>query len=81
MSMAAGNGKYSCRTSTETLEWIHAIIDFIKPYTFFTEAHVVNFFKVKTVNVLHSPPPPPPLFISTDIIYNIHSFIYNNYNK
>ncbi|KAM7492846.1 hypothetical protein LguiA_035767 [Lonicera macranthoides] len=43
--MAAGNGKYSCRTATETLEWIHAIIDFIKPYTFFIEAHVVNFFK------------------------------------
>ncbi|KAM7502993.1 hypothetical protein LguiB_001897 [Lonicera macranthoides] len=36
---------YSCRTATETLEWIHAIIDFIKPHTFFIEAHVVNFFK------------------------------------
>ncbi|KAL9998860.1 putative Methyltransferase domain-containing protein [Helianthus debilis subsp. tardiflorus] len=35
--------KYSCATATETLEWIRAIIQFIKPYTFFWQSHVVNF--------------------------------------
>ncbi|KVH99237.1 methyltransferase-like protein 25 [Cynara cardunculus var. scolymus] len=39
-----GDCNYSCATATETLEWIHAIIDFIHPYTFFWESHVVNFF-------------------------------------
>ncbi|KAF5728209.1 protein RRNAD1-like [Tripterygium wilfordii] len=42
--MAAGNCKYSCGTAAETLEWINAIIDFIRPYTFLINAHVVNFF-------------------------------------
>ncbi|MFS7912372.1 hypothetical protein Hanom_Chr02g00129231 [Helianthus anomalus] len=37
------NCKYSCATATETLEWIRAIIQFIEPYTFFWESHVVNF--------------------------------------
>lgn len=41
----AGECKYSCETAAESLEWIHAIIDFIKPYNFFWEAHGVNFFK------------------------------------
>ncbi|KAL8243307.1 hypothetical protein R6Q59_009565 [Mikania micrantha] len=39
-----GDCKYSCNTATETLEWIRAIIHFIKPYSFFWESHVVNFF-------------------------------------
>ncbi|KAF3441136.1 hypothetical protein FNV43_RR15047 [Rhamnella rubrinervis] len=47
--MAASAGarecKYSCETATQTLLWIHAIIDFIRPYSFLTNAHVVNFFK------------------------------------
>ncbi|XP_004243992.3 uncharacterized protein [Solanum lycopersicum] len=37
--------KYSCNTASETLEWIHAIINFIAPYRYFIDAHVVNFFK------------------------------------
>uniref|UniRef100_A0A2N9IWV8 Uncharacterized protein n=1 Tax=Fagus sylvatica TaxID=28930 RepID=A0A2N9IWV8_FAGSY len=37
--------KYQCDTATHTLQWINAIIHFLKPYTFFTHAHVVNFFK------------------------------------
>ncbi|XP_027774454.1 protein RRNAD1 isoform X4 [Solanum pennellii] len=37
--------KYSCNTASETLEWIHAIINFIAPYRYFLDAHVVNFFK------------------------------------
>ncbi|KAI5332745.1 hypothetical protein L3X38_022874 [Prunus dulcis] len=37
--------KYSCETASETLEWINAIVDFIRPYSFLTGAHVVNFFK------------------------------------
>ncbi|KAA8523469.1 hypothetical protein F0562_009892 [Nyssa sinensis] len=41
----AGECNYSCQTATETLEWIHAIIDFLRPYSFFLESHVVNFFK------------------------------------
>ncbi|XP_071693697.1 uncharacterized protein [Rutidosis leptorrhynchoides] len=36
--------KYSCATATETLEWIRDIIHFIKPYSFFWQSHVVNFF-------------------------------------
>ncbi|KAI9116353.1 hypothetical protein K1719_012520, partial [Acacia pycnantha] len=41
----AGECKYSCQTASDTLAWIHAIIDFITPYTFLIKAHVVNFFK------------------------------------
>ncbi|GLU17670.1 hypothetical protein SLE2022_340270 [Rubroshorea leprosula] len=37
--------KYSCDSATETLEWIKAIADFIRPYSFLINAHVVNFFK------------------------------------
>uniref|UniRef100_M1C027 Methyltransferase domain-containing protein n=1 Tax=Solanum tuberosum TaxID=4113 RepID=M1C027_SOLTU len=37
--------KYSCNTASETLQWIHAIINFIAPYRYFLDAHVVNFFK------------------------------------
>ncbi|XP_022717506.1 protein RRNAD1 isoform X2 [Durio zibethinus] len=37
--------KYSCDSAAETLEWIKAIADFIKPYSFLINAHVVNFFK------------------------------------
>ncbi|XP_055823097.1 uncharacterized protein LOC129891682 isoform X2 [Solanum dulcamara] len=37
--------KYSCNTASETIEWIHAIINFIAPYRYFLDAHVVNFFK------------------------------------
>ncbi|KAH9723880.1 methyltranfer dom domain-containing protein [Citrus sinensis] len=40
----AGRCKYSCATASETLEWIKAIVDFIKPFTFLINAHVVNFF-------------------------------------
>ncbi|KAL6998987.1 hypothetical protein U1Q18_000154 [Sarracenia purpurea var. burkii] len=43
--MAVGGVKYSCETAAQTLEWIHAIIDFLKPYSFFLHSHVVNFFK------------------------------------
>ncbi|XP_057974947.1 uncharacterized protein LOC131162464 isoform X2 [Malania oleifera] len=41
----AGQCKHSCQTATQTLEWITAIIDFIRPYAFLINAHVVNFFK------------------------------------
>ncbi|GJX15407.1 zinc finger BED domain-containing protein RICESLEEPER 2-like protein [Tanacetum coccineum] len=41
--MAAVACKYSCSSATETLEWINAIIHFIKPYSFFWDSHVVNF--------------------------------------
>ncbi|KAH8503114.1 hypothetical protein H0E87_014428 [Populus deltoides] len=41
------NQKYSCRTAKETLEWINAILNFIKPYAFLTNAHVTNFFTHK----------------------------------
>ncbi|XP_057765319.1 uncharacterized protein LOC130986063 isoform X2 [Salvia miltiorrhiza] len=40
-----GGRKYSCKTATETLEWIHGIIGFLARYRFFLDAHVVNFFK------------------------------------
>ncbi|KAL4575261.1 hypothetical protein LXL04_022103 [Taraxacum kok-saghyz] len=40
---STGNCNYSCATATETLEWIHAIIDHMNPYSFFWESHVVNF--------------------------------------
>ncbi|KAF3589407.1 hypothetical protein F2Q69_00026880 [Brassica cretica] len=41
------SGKYSCNTRSETLEWITAIIVFLKPFSFLINAHVVNFFKDK----------------------------------
>ncbi|KAL0723662.1 hypothetical protein Bca4012_038261 [Brassica carinata] len=41
------SGKYSCNTRSETLEWITAIIEFLKPFSFLINAHVVNFFKDK----------------------------------
>ncbi|KAF8408759.1 hypothetical protein HHK36_004827 [Tetracentron sinense] len=41
----ARNGRYSCETATQTLEWINAINDFLKPYRPLLNAHVVNFFK------------------------------------
>lgn len=44
-----GECKYSCKTASETLEWIHGIIDFLESYRFFLDAHVVNFFKVNFV--------------------------------
>ncbi|KAH7543897.1 hypothetical protein JRO89_XS15G0055400 [Xanthoceras sorbifolium] len=40
----AGHCKYSCETATQTLEWIEAIVDFVRPYAFLINAHVVNFF-------------------------------------
>ncbi|KDP37706.1 hypothetical protein JCGZ_06847 [Jatropha curcas] len=36
---------YSCESANETLEWINAIIEFIKPYHSIINAHVVNFFE------------------------------------
>ena len=51
--------KYSCDTATQTLHWINAIIHFLKPFTFFMHAHVVNFFKV-----LLFPIPPTKYFPS-----------------
>ncbi|KAL9306367.1 putative Methyltransferase domain-containing protein [Arabidopsis thaliana] len=41
------SNKFSCKTRAETLEWITAIIDFLKPFSFLINAHVVNFFKDK----------------------------------
>ncbi|KAL5565125.1 hypothetical protein UlMin_028289 [Ulmus minor] len=41
----ACDGNYSCETASQTLQWINAIVDFIKPYSFLMNAHVVNFFK------------------------------------
>ncbi|KAJ0045518.1 hypothetical protein Pint_04978 [Pistacia integerrima] len=38
---------YSCETATDTLQWIKAIVDFLKPFTFIINAHVVNFFTDK----------------------------------
>ncbi|PQM41002.1 protein RRNAD1 [Prunus yedoensis var. nudiflora] len=40
-----GCSKYSCETASETLDRINAIVDFLRPYSFLTDAHVVNFFK------------------------------------
>lgn len=44
--MESGHCKYSCETRAQTLEWINAIVDFVKPYSFLINAQVVNFFKV-----------------------------------
>ncbi|KAF4386602.1 hypothetical protein F8388_006557 [Cannabis sativa] len=46
-TIGATNCKYSCETAAQTLQWIHAIVDFLKPYSFFVNAHVVNFFKAE----------------------------------
>ncbi|XP_010258677.1 PREDICTED: protein RRNAD1 isoform X3 [Nelumbo nucifera] len=37
--------RYSCDTAAQTLEWISAINDFLRPYMFLLNDHVVNFFK------------------------------------
>lgn len=42
----AADGARACETHTQTLQWIHAIIDFIRPYSFLMNTHVVNFFQV-----------------------------------
>ncbi|KAI3986106.1 hypothetical protein MKX01_036415 [Papaver californicum] len=39
--------KQSCRTANETLEWINAIHDFLKPYKPLLNSHVVHFFTDK----------------------------------
>ncbi|XP_074557827.1 uncharacterized protein LOC141813744 [Curcuma longa] len=36
---------YSCETMAQTLEWMNAIAEFIRPYRALLDAHVVNFFK------------------------------------
>ncbi|KAK9085830.1 hypothetical protein Sjap_026241 [Stephania japonica] len=41
----ASVGRYSCKSAAETLEWITAIVDFLKPHKPLMDAHVVNFFK------------------------------------
>ncbi|XP_062011937.1 uncharacterized protein LOC133728547 isoform X1 [Rosa rugosa] len=43
--MCSNSSNYSCETASQTLAWINAIVDFIKPFSFLTNAHVVNFFK------------------------------------
>ncbi|KAK4774258.1 hypothetical protein SAY87_029277 [Trapa incisa] len=43
--MADISCEYSCETAAQALEWIHAIIRFIEPYSLLMEAHVVNFFR------------------------------------
>ncbi|KAH9614194.1 hypothetical protein KSS87_004563 [Heliosperma pusillum] len=43
--MEVEQGKYSCKTAAETLEWITAITEFLKLYNFFLEANVVDFLK------------------------------------
>lgn len=45
MSTGSGERVFSCKTASETLEWINAIIEFIEPYRFLIDAHVVNFFR------------------------------------
>ncbi|XP_050368664.1 uncharacterized protein LOC126786785 [Argentina anserina] len=42
--MSSNPSNYSCETAAETLRWINAIADFVKPFSFLTNAHVVNFF-------------------------------------
>ncbi|KAK9937580.1 hypothetical protein M0R45_014359 [Rubus argutus] len=42
--MSSHCSNYSCKTASETLKWINAIVDLIKPFSFLTDAHVVNFF-------------------------------------
>ncbi|KAL3820944.1 hypothetical protein ACJIZ3_006849 [Penstemon smallii] len=51
--MADGGGrKYSCKTASETLEWIHAIIDFLKPYRFFLDDRMWEAVDIEWMNCL-----------------------------
>ncbi|KAG6519854.1 hypothetical protein ZIOFF_016882 [Zingiber officinale] len=43
--MASRRCTYSCETMAQTLEWMNAIAEFIRPYRAILDAHVVNFFK------------------------------------
>ena len=38
------SSKYNCGSASETLEWIHSIHQFLTPYFFLINPHVVNFF-------------------------------------
>ncbi|KAM7269594.1 hypothetical protein ACFE04_025091 [Oxalis oulophora] len=40
-----GSRKYSCENATQTHKWIKGIVEFIKPYDFLINSHVVNFFQ------------------------------------
>ncbi|KAF1866877.1 hypothetical protein Lal_00018263 [Lupinus albus] len=44
MGDATECNSYSCKNSDETLAWIKSIIDFITPFSFLINSHVVNFF-------------------------------------
>ncbi|CAL0326433.1 unnamed protein product [Lupinus luteus] len=44
MANATECNTYSCNNSDETLTWIKSIIDFITPFSFLINPHVVNFF-------------------------------------
>lgn len=41
---SGSSGICRCGTASETLEWIRVIHEFITPYSFLINAHVVNFF-------------------------------------
>ncbi|XP_072987693.1 uncharacterized protein [Typha latifolia] len=45
--MATRHRRYSCESAAETLEWMNAIDEFLRPYRPIMDAHVVNFFKDK----------------------------------
>ncbi|XP_074304493.1 uncharacterized protein LOC141639219 isoform X2 [Silene latifolia] len=68
--------KYSCKTAAETLEWIIAITDFLKPYSFFLESNVVDFLKDRQweavdkdwINCLKSEPVEHLLLIPSGIV-------------
>ncbi|KAJ6835908.1 protein RRNAD1 isoform X1 [Iris pallida] len=43
--MATPTRSYTCSAAAETLEWMNAIADFLRPFKPLIDAHVVNFFK------------------------------------
>ncbi|EXB27052.1 hypothetical protein L484_007397 [Morus notabilis] len=52
--MAEKDCCYSCSSASETLRWISAVVEFLNTYSFFRDAHLVNFFRDKLWESLDS---------------------------
>lgn len=83
----AGTCTYSCETATQTLQWINAIVDFLRPYAFLMNAHVVNFFTVLNFPFSFSRQPkgeslPISYLILSESDYNDNDDVFRiNYGK
>ncbi|KAL5977342.1 hypothetical protein ACLOJK_021688 [Asimina triloba] len=66
MELPSGTSRYSCDSAAQTLEWMKAIANFLKPFKHLLDAHVVNFFKVPIKEHAPSKKPLDRLWESVD---------------